>query len=594
MPLRKMRRSIGLLGGALLLAALAGCSSTEVDAPPTPTTAPVQQPAPAATAMSGAPAAPAATAAPGATATPQPTAAPAGEPKYGGIAVFATRGDPPGWDPMFTLTITLYSVTGSIYGRGNLVAGSRDDLYQASPALASGWESNADFTQWIFTIRDDVVWHDGTPFTAEDAKFWIELAVFPPEGRLPSFIRTIFGDLESVVADGNRLIVTLNQPTPVYLNQLINAPSYNIAHPRHLMQPEVQRGNATVSPDQVDWVALGPFKMREYVRGSVVRTRRFDEYWDRDQAGRQLPFLDGIDFAITGDPATMVAAFRTGRLDGTAPGSGFFLTPQAKDSIAGDLGNRAYFIDQPYLAWNVLPNAERAPWADVRVREAAWLWFDRQAGIQSVQNGLGVESTWWSPDAPWVNPDFLEWPGYNPSPKAADRERAKGLLAEAGHAQGFKTTLLCRDQWIPWCEYAENELAGLLGRDNVSVKIVDEPTRIDLLCKGDYDIAISGPHSELFPEGSAARFVSTNRCSDIKNDSRLDDYFSRIAATDDPGEQAKLARELERYVLQEQYYKVTLWYELASQAYRSHLKGVLTPAQGGRHHLPYDTAWLDK
>jgi peptide/nickel transport system substrate-binding protein len=586
-----IKRAILLIAGVIPLAILASCGSSGEEWPePTATTASIEQPAPPATAAPWGTLEP--TAIPSATSMypPKPQLRGSG-PKYGGIAVLATRDDPPGWDPMFTLTISLYSVSGSIYGRGNLVMGSVGNLFEAAPALASKWDSNDDFTQWIFTIRDGVEWHDGVSFTAKDAKFWLDLSLFPPEGRMRSWIHTILGDVKSVEVDENKVVVNLNKSTPVYLNQLINSPNYNIAHPPHLMKPEIDDGNVKVSPNQVDWIALGPFRMEKYVEGSVVRVRRFDGYWGRNPANLQLPFLDGIDFPIMTDPSSIVAAFRTGRLDGTAPGSGYFLTPESKAVIAKDLGDQVNFVEQPYLAWGVVPNAARSPWDDVRVREAVSLWFHRQEGIRSVHGGLAELSTWWSPNSPWVNEDFREWPGYNAATKDADRARAKELLAEAGYSNGFETTLLCRNKWIAWCEYTENQLSGLLGRNNVSIDVVDEATRIDRQCRGDFDISIS-VHTELFPEASAVRFVTTNRCSDVKNDPKLDEYFTRLAAMRFKVDQKNLSHEVERYVLQEKFYKTMLWYETASQAYVQRLKDVIIPAQGGKHHLAYDTAWL--
>ena len=305
-----LKRFTPLLGAAAILLVLATCSSTEeADVPPTPTTAPVQQPQPGATAAPGAPAMPAATAMPGATAMPQPTAAPVGEPKYGGIFVHATRADPPGWDPDFVGTISLYNHAGSMYGVGNLTRPCREDVFFTCPNLASEWEISADFTVWTFTIRDNAFWHDGQPVTAEDFKFWIEMqrGSFAEQGRRAVGAGSRWGNVVSIeVLPGNKLRITLppGQGVPTYLAGT-GFGSNPIAHPKHLMLPEIEAGNATVSPADIDFVATGPFKMKEYRRGSVVRVRPFDQYWEKDDQGRQLPFLDGIDFPIIGDTNTM-------------------------------------------------------------------------------------------------------------------------------------------------------------------------------------------------------------------------------------------------------------------------------------------------
>ncbi|PKB68635.1 MAG: hypothetical protein BZY82_00185 [SAR202 cluster bacterium Io17-Chloro-G3] len=495
---------------------------------------------------------------------------------------------------MFTSTMALYSVSGSIYGRGNLVMGSFTNMFQVAPALASKWSFNDDFTQWIFTIRDDVKWHDDTSFTAKDVKFWIDLILYPPDGRSVGNMYTILDDVRNVEIDRNNVVINLYKSTPMFLNKLITSPDYNIAHPHHLMKPEVDVGNVKVSPDQVNWVALGPFEMVEYEKDGLVRVEAFDSYWGRDQSNLPLPFLDGIDFPIMPDPATIVTAFRTGRLDGTAPGSGYFLTAESKALIAKTLGDQVNFVEQPHRAWEVIPNAERTPWNDVRIRKAASLWFHRQEGIKSVHGGLAELSTLWSPTSPWINDNFEKWLGYNPATRDAARARAKELLKEAGYSNGFTTTLLCRNEWLVSCGYVKNQLSGLLGQGNVELDMVDEISQVERQCRGDFDISISF-QADLFPETSAERFDSINECSDVKNDPALDDYFSRLAGmrfTKPLYVHKNLSKEIELYILQEKFYKIILWYEIATQAYRQNLKDVIIPAQGGKHHLAYETAWL--
>jgi len=101
------------------------------------------------------------------------------ESKYGGIANFSARTDPPrGWDPMVSGSISILMMDGAIFGMGNLVRQCPDDGTKVCPNLSDEWSPNADGTEWTFQIREGVTWHDGTPFTAEDAKFWMDLAVF--------------------------------------------------------------------------------------------------------------------------------------------------------------------------------------------------------------------------------------------------------------------------------------------------------------------------------------------------------------------------------------------------------------------------------
>ena len=147
---------------------------------------------------------------PAPTPTPTPVANPvtdllanAQEARYGGVLVLANRGDPPaGFDPMRTSSIALHHVGGGLFGPGNLVTRCRQNLYLPCPNLATSWLPNPGFTEWTFVIRNDVTWHDGAPFTAEDAKFWFDLAAFGAEAggrsRAPAFFKGELGDIKSV------------------------------------------------------------------------------------------------------------------------------------------------------------------------------------------------------------------------------------------------------------------------------------------------------------------------------------------------------------------------------------------------------------
>jgi ABC-type transport system substrate-binding protein len=107
--------------------------------------------------------------------------------------------------------------------------------------------------------------------------------------------------------------ITFGQRNPYFLEILAN-PRFKIAHPRHLMQPRIDRGEVDVTPLDIGLVGVGPFVLERYEKGSLVRVRRFERYWERDAAGNSLPYLDRIDYVIMPDPFTMDVAFRTGSL----------------------------------------------------------------------------------------------------------------------------------------------------------------------------------------------------------------------------------------------------------------------------------------
>ena len=477
---RGRRTALGLVLGILILVGLA-CSG---GAAPTAAQAP-QQPAPAAQPVPAAPAADPKAAPAARTTAPvpksaAPAAAAAEEPKFGGIMILANRRDPPArWDPMRTTTITLHGIAGSIYGDGALIKRCTDNVFLVCPNLADSWEINDDFTQFTFKIRDGVKWHDGKPFTVEDAKWWQELGVFGAtvggKTRAPAIWKGAFGGLKKVeILDGNRLRLTLESPKPIFLESIMN-PRHRLAHPRHLMQPLMEAGKITVAPQDVGWIATGPFKMLDYDKGVRARVRRFDQWWGKDEAGRQLPYLDGIDFAIFTDASAMDAAFRVGRLDGTARGNRFEMTGPRKAAIAKEMGDRVWFLQSlssgggAGISFNVL---REGPWQDARVRRAVQLWIDKKASIKALYGGLARLDGLLPSVSPFASPDFLTWPGWNPKTREQDRAEAKRLMAEAGYAGGFEIGHMCRRQWIDRCEFLFAQMAEL-GID-LKLQLVDD------------------------------------------------------------------------------------------------------------------------
>jgi ABC-type transport system substrate-binding protein len=292
--------------------------------------------------------------------------------------VLPLRQDPPGgWDvQQAAQRFDIVNAGAPVWGVGNLVRECADNQSKACPGLAESWEVNSDFTQFTYKIRDNVLWHDGKPFTAEDAKFWLELVVFGAESgdkkRPPAFWSKDFGTVQKVEAlPGNRVRVTLKEAGRVVLNTM-NIPIYHVAHPRHLAEPLIKQGEVRVTPQDLGWIGTGPFKMVKYEKGSRALVQRFDRYWEKDAQGRQLPYLDGIEFALMRDPSAMHAAIRVGRMDGGTRAAGYYLTREQKAGYVKDLGDKVWFaelVGSNAIGLGANPNLLRpGPLQDVRVR----------------------------------------------------------------------------------------------------------------------------------------------------------------------------------------------------------------------------------
>ncbi len=525
-----------------------------------------------------------------------------GEPKYGGILTLATRADPAaGFDTMRVTNFELSVPGGAIYGDRNLVKPCREDNDQVCPGLAERWESNQDFTQWTFKVRDGVLWHDGRPFSAEDAKFWIDLAVsgakVGDKTRLPSVAKAQFGPVKQVeVLAGNTVKVTLTDAAPIYPTLLAMFYPMLIQHPKHLMESRIQAGDVNVSPQDIGWVGAGPFKVSSYEKGSALQLRRFDGYWETDASQRKLPFLDGIDYIIFSDPSAMDAAFRTGRLDGGARGAGYTLSRERRAAYEKSLGDKVWFAEVGggtgvNIGFNML---RQGPAQDVRVRRAISLWLDRKQAIDALSDGPGAVATFVPPTSHWPNPDLATWPGYNPATREKDRAEAKRLMQEAGYGSGLKLKDMCRKAWAANCEWFAGQLQPL--GIQVDIDLQDDATYQDAIKVGNWDLA-EAALTGSYPEALEVRMTtrSLNASTQVPNeDPRVAQLFARMGRASQVEERQSAYRELERYMLLDQVYAITTFRGSVNVPYRSYVKGVYVPLDTLPTNVDFATVWLDK
>jgi ABC-type transport system substrate-binding protein len=360
------------------------------------------------------------------------------------------------------------------------------------------------------------------------------------------------------------------------------------------MQKKIEQGEPGATPQDLGFVGTGPYKLDKFDAATLVQVRRFDKYWEKDQGGRQMPYLDGIDFVVIKDATAMDAAFRTGRLDGTSKGLGHILSPERKSAVEQALGNRAWFAEVGVTAlstnFNVLGGG---PWADARVRRAFAHWMDREHAIKAISLGSGEPHTGLSD--PWRSPDWKSLPGFDLAPEARAKAKteAKRLLAEAGYASGWQeTNFTCRKQWFVGCEFVQAQLAGL--GIEAPIKFLDEAQWPLNLRQGDYTVTLGG-YDALMPENLDIRRATLSPASYTKHeDPAIDAFYVRLADATTQEQRVAAYREMERYVLQEQAYVIPLVKETGFLGYRSHVKGLLVPKLEYNFNNDFATTWLDK
>ncbi|MBD3256832.1 ABC transporter substrate-binding protein, partial [candidate division GN15 bacterium] len=335
---------------------------------------------------------------------------------------FGTFGNPVQLDPaVVTDGISFRVATQGCESLLEFVPG--ETAVQAS--LATDWEVNEDGTVWTLQLRDDVTFHDGTPFNADAVVFnfdrWRNTEnPYHFEEQAFEYYNAQFNgfDDESVItnveATGEyEVTFTLDAPLGAFLNNLA-MPMFSIASPAAIEEFGVDYGTPAVG-----YVCTGPYEFVSWESDVQVELTRFADYW-----GEVPGNVDQIFFRIIPDSAARFAALQAGEID-------MFEQPNVEDIQAIEESEDLSIILRPpfnvlYLAFNYQVQEFRDP----LVREAISMAINRQ----EIVDAFYPEGT---QTADTMNPPTIAV-GYNDEiNQEYDPDRARELLAEAGFPDGI-------------------------------------------------------------------------------------------------------------------------------------------------------------
>ena len=319
---------------------------------------------------------------------------------------------------------------------------------ELGPMLAESWKPNADGSVWTFTLRKNVKWHDGTPFTADDVVASMDRLA---GSNLKAYI--VAGATKAV--DPTTVEVTLNSPDGQFPYQV------SIWNPQSVITPKSFVAGSTL--DQAK-TGTGAFKLEKYDPATGATFVRNDDWW----GGK--PFLDKVEFIFSDDLATQISGLQGGAADAIVQFS----------VIGGD----AILNDPNLVVTTVRGAAHRQIWmntregdfTDKKVRQAVALGLDRQGMMDTLFKGkadIGNDH----PVAPVYS--FFD---KSQAQKARDVAKAKQLLTEAGKA-GLKQTLYApKLQEIPQlAELVQSQLKEI-GLD-ITLDVSSTDTFYDNWCK---------------------------------------------------------------------------------------------------------------
>ena len=367
--------------------------------------------------------------------------APAGSsgsaPSRGGELIASTRSEPVTYNRFVNDGARAATDVFTLLTQARLVRVNRttDDL---EPWLAEGWTTSPDGLTYTLTLRPDIQFSDGVPFTSADVLFSFR-AAYDPDLKSPIGANlTVYGKKLEVSAPSPRtVVIRFPEPFVPGLRLLDGLPIV----PKHKLEAALdsKQFQAAWLPSKPlsDIAGLGPFQLVEHVSGQRLVFARNPRYFRRDQAGVQLPYLDRLTLAVVPDQNTEALSLEGGEIDlmsnGDIRSQDYAAFKRLSDQQRLRLIDVSVGLDPDFLAFNLRPGAKvsgRAPWLlRKEFRQAVSCAVDRQAIVNTVY--LGVAAPLFGP----VTPANRHWHSDIKPPCAnvtGDKDRARQMLGAAG------------------------------------------------------------------------------------------------------------------------------------------------------------------
>jgi len=366
--------------------------------------------------------------------------------------------------------------------------------------------------------------------------------------------------------DDATVVLTLSAPDASLLATLAGGSSVIFS------QAFVEANNNDIS--QVA-MGTGPFKFVEYVPNTRVVLEKNPDYWEEG-----LPYLDGIEMTIASDDTARTAAVVTGTVDFIeyAPLRDIESLQQDPNiTLAGDSNTNIRFIGL---------NLEKEPFDNLQVRQAIAMVVDRDAMLGPTVFGHGT------PTAVLFPPDF--WAALPMELGAPDIEGAKALMAEAGYADGFSTTI------TSWSQYSFLSNAAVVLQEQLrqigieaELNLVENATMVEQVYTGKtYEIAVTGESAYVDPNTLIYQNFHSGESGNFVNYSNeeVDTLIEQGIASTDQAERAEIYQQIQQLLVDDLPW-INLFVANQYEAMRNNVKGYVHIPTGS--NASFRETWLD-
>ena len=344
---------------------------------------------------------------------------------------------------------------------------NRDEQYRLEPSLALSWQALSP-TSWRFKLRPGVTFHDGAPFTADDAVFSIERALAAPSQR--SF--QLKGVTGARKVDALTLDILLEAPDAVLPEKLPLIAMMSRAWAEQNKVQQAQDFNAKQETFAVrNANGTGPFRLERYEPDVRVVLKRNPKWWGWSE--KRSGNVDEVVFLTIKTDATRTAALISWQvdmvLDPPLPDIDRLKTDAAMRVLQSpDLGQQYLTFDQARDELEGSDVKGRNPFKDLRVRRAVYHAINADLIVKKVLRGHGTPTgAFLSSRVDGSLPELDQRLPYDPA-------RARALLAEAGYPNGFSVTLDCVN--VAWREAVCQAATAMLTQVGIRTTLRSSPT----------------------------------------------------------------------------------------------------------------------
>ncbi|WP_050604322.1 ABC transporter substrate-binding protein [Ruegeria sp. 6PALISEP08] len=322
-------------------------------------------------------------------------------------------------------------MVGSLFD--TLLRGSADGN-SVEPGLAETFSVSDDGKTVSLTLREGVLFADGSSMSGEDAVFSLDRARNPDLSPWAGLL----GSIDSVSADGNAVTISLKDADPTILSMLATFNTAVVSKAAYDAAPgdTDQDKSAAIFASTSAGVGSGPFYLCGFEQGASMDFCANEHYWRMGADGKPLPYLEGVHFEIIPDDATRILSLQAGEVDAAEfiPFSRV-AELEADPNINMQLYPSTRIIYSPINTRDTRADGSPNPLADARVRKALNYGTNKDALIGVVLHGAGQ---------PMSSPLMAKATQYasDLSPLYSyDMDKAKALISEAGLEPGTEVTL---------------------------------------------------------------------------------------------------------------------------------------------------------